>query len=269
MIDLYSPALPKAPDGGGLVLHHCGMEQCAPGHRYGPAVRDHYLLHCVLSGQGCFTAAGRSWRLRAGDAFLIRPDEVTVYEADSADPWQYGWVGLQGAGAAPLLRQLGDWPILRFRDPATAADCLRRILRQFHPEGNWFLLQSELYRLFSLFSRPQAPKASAAQAAAAYIRQNYSYPLTIEQLAAFAGVHRSHLFRLFRQEYGVSPQQYLAEQRLQQAARLLRLGFSVTEAAYSCGYGDLPHFSRRFRARFGLAPSAYAATPHNKEDLAK
>ncbi len=249
----------------GVRLHQCGREKCAAGHSYGPAVRDHYLLHIVLSGRGHFTTEGHTWQLQAGDAFLILPGQVTVYAADKGDPWSYGWVGLLGDQVPALLEELGDGPIFHYSDPAAADKYLRRLIRQFTAchfgtDGNWFLLQSELYRLFSLFIHKTntAQNLSAAQTAAAYIRQNYSYNITVDQLAAFTRVHRSYLYRLFRQEFGVSPQQYLCEYRLQQAAQLLVRGLSVTEAAYSSGFGDLPYFCRRFKARFSLAPSEYA-----------
>ena len=82
--------------------------------------------------------------------------------------------------------------------------------------------------------------------------------LTAEQAAAYAGVSRSHLFRLFRQAYGVSPQEYLCRLRLQHAAQLLADGSPVAQAAYSAGFADLPNFSRRFRLEYGTAPSLYA-----------
>ncbi len=248
-----------------LRVHQCGREQCAPGHTYGPAVRDHYLLHWVLSGKGRFTANGHTWELQAGDAFLILPGQVTVYSADRQEPWCYGWVGLLGDAAPALLQQLGDGPVLRFTDPVQADKYLRRIMRQFTAwhftsNGNWFLLHSELYRLLSLFVTENSgtQNLSTAQTAAAYIRQNFANAITIDQLAALAGVHRSHLFRLFQLEFGVSPQQYLCEYRLQQAAQLLVGGLAVTQAAYSAGFGDLPYFCRRFKARYGVTPSAYA-----------
>lgn len=65
----------------------CGWEACAPGHSFGPAARFYWLLHYVIQGRGAFTAGGKESPVRAGQMFVIRPFEVSYYEADRREPW--------------------------------------------------------------------------------------------------------------------------------------------------------------------------------------
>ena len=86
-----------------LEIYFCGREQCAAGHSFGPAVRPHYLIHFILSGQGRYHVNGDIHHLQAGDAFLIYPGETTFYEADEKNPWEYAWIGFGGESCRALL----------------------------------------------------------------------------------------------------------------------------------------------------------------------
>ena len=57
-----------------LVVYNAGFQKCPPGYGWGPGVRDHYLLHYVVSGRGSYETGGRTFVLGAGDAFLAWPD---------------------------------------------------------------------------------------------------------------------------------------------------------------------------------------------------
>jgi len=81
-----------------------------------------------------------------------------------------------------------------------------------------------------------------------------------EAVAAAAHLSVAQLHRRFTAAFGQTPHAYLERRRIEQAQRLLRRGdLSVAAVAEACGYRDPYYFSRVFRHRVGLAPSAYAA----------
>ena len=80
-----------------LSIFNCGIERCAPSKTWGPGIRDHYLIHLVLSGKGEFEVGGRTWQVSTGDLFFARPSQLIRYTADEQYPWEYSWVGFNGA----------------------------------------------------------------------------------------------------------------------------------------------------------------------------
>ena len=89
-----------------LSIFNCGIERCAPSKTWGPGIRDHYLIHLVLSGKGEFEVGGRTWQVSTGDLFFARPSQLIRYTADEQYPWEYSWVGFNGACAHKLAAQL-------------------------------------------------------------------------------------------------------------------------------------------------------------------
>jgi AraC-like DNA-binding protein len=76
------------------------------------------------------------------------------------------------------------------------------------------------------------------------------------RLADRLKVSRRHLQRIFAAQLGRSPQDWLKEQRLIRARRMLQNARTVKEVAHSLGFRHVSHFSRDFKQRFGIAPSA-------------
>ena len=86
--------------GGDLYMTCCGCSRTEPLHRFGPALKPHYLIHYVLSGKGIFRLEGEEYPLEAGYGFLIEPGQMSLYQADEKEPWTYIWVGFAGDRAA-------------------------------------------------------------------------------------------------------------------------------------------------------------------------
>lgn len=93
-----------------------------------------------------------------------------------------------------------------------------------------------------------------------FIEANYGEKLTIDRLARLCGIGRGRLMRGFRELYGCTVSDHLAEQRLQHAAGELRATrLPVARIAYGSGYLSNAAFTRAFARRYGLTPSAYRA----------
>lgn len=90
------------------------------------------------------------------------------------------------------------------------------------------------------------------------IEQHLDRPMTLQQLAHAAGYSPWHATRLFREEVGISPSEYLRARRLARAALELRhCDAEVGETAIRCGFGSHEGFTRAFVRTFALTPEAF------------
>jgi AraC-like DNA-binding protein len=101
-------------------------------------------------------------------------------------------------------------------------------------------------------------QSSAVRSAVACVRDRYDEPISLEDVAAAAGVSAGHLARSWRREIGCSVGAALRDLRLAHARRLLAEGRrTVLDVALSCGFGSVEHFHRVFRARLGTSPDVW------------
>ena len=86
----------------------------------------------------------------------------------------------------------------------------------------------------------------------------FADPLTVDDLAAAAGLSRAHFSREFRRAFGESPYAYLLTRRLERAASMLRnTDRSVTDICWAVGLTSLGSFTSSFTRTYGLSPTAY------------
>lgn len=263
-----------------LAVYSTGYEKCDPGYAWGPALRDHYLIHYVASGQGLYCCQKRQYYLGQGDLFLISPSQVVNYRADNDDPWEYYWVGFNGTEAKRLLNYTGfssEHPVIRPPESEKIRDSLLHIYRSggntpaadADMVGYLYLFLAQLIRAngdrsFAYGTREYLPQALR------YIQRNYANDIGVNDLARFSGVSRSQLYRAFMASFGLSPHDYLQKYRINEACSLLRRrDFTIAEVAGSVGFSDPLYFSRIFKKLKGLSPSDYQRREEEQTVLAK
>lgn len=252
-----------------LSVYNVGIQLCDPLHQWGPGIRDHYLIHYVISGKGFYKTGKKIYELHAGDTFLVYPNTEVLYYAAEQDPWEYAWVGFSGSDASMILTATDFTP----ETPVITAtplgnDIHRQILHIYDARGNEFEhaveMTGRLYTMLALFmhgathSTAQNSANSYVQKGIEYISSNYSYAITVEDIASYVGVSRSHLFRSFETILGQSPKEYLTDFRMKQACYLLEHSdLSITAIANSLGFDNSLYFSKTFHKQKKMSPKDY------------
>jgi AraC-like DNA-binding protein len=92
-----------------------------------------------------------------------------------------------------------------------------------------------------------------------HIGRHYGEKITVKKMAALAGLDAAYFGQLFRRETGETMHRYLMKTRIQNAENLLRSGeyAHLDAVAEQCGYSDVYHFSKQFKALTGIPPSKY------------
>lgn len=250
-----------------LAVCNTGIQKCQSSYSWGPGVRDHFLLHYVISGQGVYQVHGTIYALKAGQMFLAFPNQNIFYQSDAADPWEYCWVGFRGTDAALLLDQTDlspEHPVWTAGDEAV----YKQMMQIYQSQGSLLhqttFMTGALYQLLSILihgrrsARRRSAAASYVSRACDFIAGHYALPIGVEDVAAHVGLSRSRLYRAFQREIHLSPAQYITHFRIRQACALLsRQDLSVKAVAQSVGFENQLYFSRRFHEIMAMSPSEY------------
>jgi AraC family transcriptional regulator of arabinose operon len=107
-------------------------------------------------------------------------------------------------------------------------------------------------------ARPSDSKTYAAYRIRSYVESHATEPLTLERIAAHAGLSVSRAVHLFKETFGRSIMDYAIEVRLSVACERIRFGaVSLEQAAEQSGFRSYSYFHRTFRARLGMSPKEY------------
>lgn len=256
-------------DGVDLNMYQCGMEKCHSAHAYGPALRDHYLIHYILDGSGSFYMDDKKYQLTKGQGFLISPNVITYYKANSDTPWTYVWVGFHGLKAETYLQRASitrQNPIFSY-DGQNLKNYIFQMMevdkfstyRDLKLQGLLFLFISELVKNSP---RNSVSKYNSAEIyvkeAINFIENNYSRPIKIQDIANNLSIDRSYFTNIFKKALQKTPQEFLLEYRMNKACELMKNpGLSISNIALSVGYTDAFNFSKMFKKNKGKSPAIY------------
>lgn len=262
---------------------HARVDQIVTGHfREGPDYAvwrsrgvDDSLLICTLDGRGRFGHAGGDLIARPGDMVLIRAGTPHDYGVEAElQRWELLWSHFH---PRPEWIEWLDWPqpapgVHQLHLPAgPPRDRVLTQLRRVHDLAGrahrrrvaLAMNAMELLLLMCDELNPQSGQAridERVRAVIAHVGRHLPEPMDLDALAQVAGLSVSRFAHLFRAQVGLTPQQFVEQQRLRRASELLRFTpRSIQQIARDVGYDNPFYFTLRFKKHAGVSPRTYRA----------
>jgi len=234
------------------------------------APADHYTIYLQLRGQTALHQCGESVPFGRND--IVITDCRQPFRATLSNDGCRAIAVVPRAmvnSRAPWLRQRALYKFSNSRFLSLARRHMVQLVSDDLSETESYLLTENLCNLLALSSAGDVPLDRLQTelqlgAVLAFCQQNLHFPgLSPQYVAGHFGlsVRTLHLrFKKIEQTFG----RWLLETRLHSCSKALRdplqQSRSISEIAYSCGFNDLSHFNRTFRARFDMSPSQWRNT---------
>jgi AraC-like DNA-binding protein len=249
----------------GVELYHASILR----HQFDPHTHEAFGLGAITAGVGRFRWRGSEHLAPRATLMLMNPEDIHTGQAELDDQaWGYRMVYLDRA----LLTELSGEPDWWFdaavaHDAASAAEVAGLIAALWRADqrGDALAFDSQLLALVQALRRHARVGASPARGEARmrfapvldFMRENLGEKLSLERLAAVAGLSPFHFLRSFKAQTKATPQQQLMALRLFEAKRRLAAGEAPAQVAAAVGLTDQAHLNRAFVGRYGVTPGAY------------
>lgn len=281
--DFFTYLINNPADDWGLEITTVGYHHAAPHTRYPPPGHpkthnfewrtgrrlDEYQIIYVPAGTGTLETRYQKSDVRAGDLILLHKSDWHRYRPDPRKGWETYWVGFKGpyiekyvrdrlfTDSTSITRSIGHHEEL-----ISLFDQLIYLSKQ---DGALFKRVSlgALLQIAAHASIPPATEsatrspATISEKAVAFMRQNLFTDVDFRRLASSFGLSYSRFRSVFKDDTGLAPHQFLLNERVACAKRLLKdPSVEIKTIGYKVGFNSPSYFSRLFRRKTGATPSA-------------
>ena len=248
-----------------FYLQMCGVSYCDGSYRIIRPDSAIYCIEYVLSGTGTVQIDNTTFTASAGDIYILPAKHMHRYFSDAKNPWVKIWFNVNGALIDQLfscygientyhVQGLNIYPLFReFLDTAKAADTT------WQAEKDCACILLKIVQAISehLHASPQTTP-TLARRLKDKIDTMTDFTVSFDALIRDLYCTKSHIIRLFRTQYGITPYAYLLNRRLSQARLLLEnSALRIADISATLGFRDSHYFSSFFKRQTGMCPQEY------------
>ncbi len=217
-----------------------------------------YEMTYVLQGKLCTDMNGKHYECEPNTIIIVPP--TNLHSHSSENDYKVIYMGFYYNGLyGPLTQRI-------FKDEnGIILKLLNNMLNEYNnTDYHYESICSELQKLFifNILRQQDSNRLSNNDAilkhAIAYMQNHYYEDIDMRELAESLGYSYHHFRHIFKENFDVPPKQFLLNQRIQYALRLLRnTDQSISEIAKSCGFASTVRFISAFKSIFKISPMQY------------
>ncbi len=233
-------------------------------HAFDPHTHDGFGLGAIESGVERFRYRGADHLAPPDSLVMMNPDELHTGRAETEGGWHYRMAYIEPSVVADVTGEPGWWFSDVVREDLPSARHITALLDALWQAREPLAFDSLLLQLLSLFrGHARVPRKAIDGAPARfapvvdYLHAHLAQRLTLDELAAVAGLSPFHFLRQFQAQHHATPQQMLMAFRLAEAKRRLSRGEAPAQVAAAVGLTDQAHLTRAFARRYGVTPARY------------
>ncbi len=225
-------------------------------------------FYYFTEGECEITIAGKSYFAKAGDWFFIPARVEHSYHNFNGTPFKKYWMHFDLYPRRDIVKLLGIDYVISDYDRRAATRLFSRFSqllgsRNFADELSIKAIALELLSLYVKASNGgeaeiSEESGSEFSAVFSYIENNLSVKIANKTLADIVHMHPTHFIRCFKKETGQTPAEYVLARKMERAKYLLEsTELHISEISDGLSFFDTMHFSKVFRKRYSVSPTAY------------
>lgn len=228
-------------------------------------IADFHVLIFGINGTIYVTEDETDFEVSGGDLFFLKSGvhHYGKYETQRGTEWYFAHFETdeaEGSGSIELPKKLSGM------QQSKAARIFSELINcSSSPEHKWYENALLFYLLSetAFYHKKSITPHTVSDEICEYLTKNYAQRFSAAELEEHFYLSYKHMAFLFKREKGLTMQQFHTNVRMEQAQRLLRSTLmSIGEIAHAVGYSDMLYFSRMFRRRTGMSPTAYRRRPY-------
>lgn len=210
----------------------------------------------------------------AGQGFLIYRGQTECYYPDEKNPWEFLWITITGDGKSFFEKYDFDKKTQIFNYDFVFV--IKNIMQYIKNNHRKIMTCEEILEIFlhifnnqsKLNNKDKSRANEYIDFSVNYIKAHLHMPLKVKEIADIVGVSSTYMLQIFKNKFGISPKQYISDLKLHTAKKLLaETNMFVSEVSNSLGFADVLAFSRFFKSRAGISPSAYRCADGENRNL--